>query len=124
MPQKSWHDGVAGTVGGISGLSIWFPLDTVKCRLQTRPAEYNNSAITCFRRMVHTEGFFSLYRGLLSPALGFGAINSTVFGVNKFGTNFIKGGDKDYELTKTEQVGVGASVGFVSSFVRTPIERK
>ena len=124
MPgQKSWHDGVAGTVGGVSGLSIWFPLDTVKCRMQTRPAEYNNSSIKCFRQMIKIEGFFSLYRGLLSPALGFGAINSTVFGVNKFGTNFIKGKDKEYELTNVEKVGVGSFVGFCSSFVRTPIER-
>ena len=87
MPgQKPWHDGVAGTVGGVSGLSIWFPLDTVKCRMQTRPAEYNNSSIKCFRQMIKIEGFFSLYRGLLSPALGFGAINSTVFG-SIFGIN-------------------------------------
>lgn len=123
MPTRAWHDSFAGTFGGIFGLSLWFPLDTVKCRMQTRAAEYNNSARLCFTRMVKAEGFFSLYRGLLSPALGFGAINSTVFGVQKLGTNIIKGNDADYVLNSAEEVGVGAFAGLVSSFVRTPIER-
>ena len=132
MPP-GWADSVAGTTGGVAGMCIWFPLDTIKCRLQTRPAEYSNSAVVVARRMVSQEGLASLYRGLLSPALGFGAINSTVFGVKQFATNVVAGPGRHDQggggsasaspLPLHKQLAVGAFTGLCSSFVRTPIER-
>ena len=123
MPGRGWHEPFAGTVAGISGLSIMFPLDTIKCRLQTRPAEYNNSAILVVRRMVQKEGLLSLYRGLLSPALGYGAINSTVFGVQSAGSKALKGNNPGRKLALWEELAVGANAGLFSGIVRTPIER-
>ena len=76
-----------------------------------------------FRRMVQEEGYLSLYRGLLPPSLGFGAINSTVFSARNVCTKFFQGDDKKYKLKFGESLCVGAFVGFVQSFVRTPIER-
>lgn len=73
--------------------------------------------------MIRKEGFLSLYRGLLSPSLGFGAINSTVFSARNAGTSFFQGNDKQKELKLGEKLLIGAFVGFVQSFVRTPIER-
>ena len=73
--------------------------------------------------MTRKEGFLSLYRGLLSPALGFGAINSTVFGARSVITKFFQGNDINRALNFRENLCVGAFVGFVQSFVRTPIER-
>lgn len=102
---------------------ICMQLDTIKCRLQTRSAEYNGKATLVLRRMIKHEGFMSLYRGLLSPSLGFGAVNSTVFSARNAGTKFFQGGDKQKELNISEKLMVGAFVGFVQSFVRTPIER-
>ena len=123
MPGAGWHETFAGTVAGISGLSIMFPLDTIKCRLQTRPQEYNNKAFLVLQRMVQKEGPQSLYRGLLSPALGYGAINSTVFGVQSAGAKLLKGEDRDRKLALWEELAVGANAGLFSSFVRSPIER-
>jgi hypothetical protein len=73
--------------------------------------------------MIQTEGYLSLYRGLLSPVLGFGAINATVFGARNTATKYFQDNDKKKELKFREQLYVGAFVGFVQSFVRTPIER-
>lgn len=123
MSRPAWHESFAGTVAGISGLSIMFPLDTIKCRLQTRPQEYNNQATQVLRRMVKTEGFLSLYRGLLSPALGYGAINSTVFGVQSAGAKLLKGENRHRKLAVWEELAIGANAGLFSSFVRSPIER-
>ncbi len=123
MSGAAWHESFAGTVAGISGLSIMFPLDTIKCRLQTRPQEYNNKASLVLRRMVQKEGLLSLYRGLLSPALGYGAINSTVFGVQSAGSKMLKGNNSDRKLALWEELAVGANAGLFSSFVRSPIER-
>ena len=123
MPTAAWHESVAGTCGGVTALSLWFPLDTIKCRLQTRSTEYDGKASIVLRRMVQQEGFLSLYRGLLSPALGYGAINSTVFTMQNVGTKLMQGENPEKELDVNEKMLVGAFVGFTQTFVRSPIER-
>jgi hypothetical protein len=61
---------VAGNVGGLIGISLVYPLDTAKVRLQVYP-QYKG-AFDVIRSMVKNDGITSVYRGLASPALGFG----------------------------------------------------
>lgn len=60
----------AGNVGGIIGISIVYPLDTAKIRIQTHPHYKSTSDV--LRKMIRIDGVKSLYRGLASPAVGFG----------------------------------------------------
>ena len=53
------------------GLSVVYPLDTLKIRMQTYPQ--CDTLRKAYVLLVQTDGFFSLYRGILSPVLGFGA---------------------------------------------------
>ena len=46
-----------------------------------------------------------------------------MFGTRGFCTKIFQGHDSSKKLSFAEQLGVGAIVGFVQSFVRTPIER-
>ena len=121
MPEKWWHDAVSGNIAGVCGLTVAYPFDTVKCRLQTRPAEYA-SAFDCGRQMVRNEGVLALFRGLLSPIVGFGLINIAVFTAYGQTKNAITGG-VDRDLTLGESLAAGTSAGFFSSFVRAPVER-
>ena len=61
---------VAGNVGGIVGICFVYPLDLLKTRMQLTGNNKNMKSI--FREMCDTNGFRSLYRGLLAPASGFG----------------------------------------------------
>lgn len=61
---------VAGNAGGLIGITLVYPLDTAKIRMQVYP-QYK-SAPEVIKDMVRQDGAKSLYRGLLSPALGFG----------------------------------------------------
>ncbi|KAI0240130.1 mitochondrial aspartate-glutamate transporter agc1 [Massospora cicadina] len=62
---------VAGGVGG----AVVYPVDLVKTRMQNQrsalvgPVLYKNS-LGCLRRVVHSEGFVGLYRGLGPQLLG------------------------------------------------------
>jgi len=128
MPQKKdvawWKSFVAGNVGGIFGLSMAYPLDTVKVRLQTRVVG-SSGAYTSMRHcavsMFKKEGFWSFYRGLLSPALGYGAINAVAFG------SFNSGKKCFTQTTGISDIRAslagGAFAGLTSSFVRAPIEQ-
>lgn len=56
---------IAGAVGSVVGLTVFFPLDTARTRLQVdekRKAEYSYAVIL---DIIKQEGFFSLYRGLI-----------------------------------------------------------
>ncbi|KAI9502332.1 mitochondrial aspartate-glutamate transporter agc1 [Coemansia sp. RSA 1358] len=63
-----------GAVAGITGVSIIFPLDMVKTRLQNQKPVNGRlpyaSGIDCFSKIVRTEGVRGLYRGLVPNLMG------------------------------------------------------
>ena len=61
---------IAGNVGGLVGICVVYPLDTAKIRMQTYKSYTSTSDVLL--KMVKIDGVGSLYRGLASPALGFG----------------------------------------------------
>ncbi len=61
---------IAGNVGGLSGITIVYPLDTAKIRMQIYP-QYK-STIDVIATMMKQSGVSSLYRGISFPAMGFG----------------------------------------------------
>jgi len=134
-PPAGWKSVVAGTCGGVFGLSICYPLDTVKVRFQTRPAGTYNGIWHCISTIAKTEGVAALYRGLTSPVFGYGLINGAAFGTNTFVKHEFKQNaiwnqrasyvpaDMNRALTMPEMVISGAVAGAVQSFVRTPIEQ-
>jgi len=76
--------------------------------------------------MVRQEGASSLYRGLLAPVLGYGAINAVAFGTNARLSEELRTYRKlprDSRLSLPEQVAIGGVAGFTQSFVRAPVEQ-
>ena len=61
---------IAGNVGGLVGICVVYPLDTAKIRMQTHSSYRSTSDV--LRKMAKIDGIGSVYRGLASPALGFG----------------------------------------------------
>ena len=62
----------AGGSAGFIEICIMHPLDVVKTRLQfQRGFSQSNytSVMDCFRKMIASEGFFSIYKGILPPIL-------------------------------------------------------
>jgi solute carrier family 25 carnitine/acylcarnitine transporter 20/29 len=65
-----YQEFIAGNTGGLIGITVVYPLDTAKVRLQC--SSQHSSAFQVMQAMVKSDGVKSLYRGLLSPATGFG----------------------------------------------------
>lgn len=72
----------------MAGITLVYPLDTAKMRLQTH-SQYRGLS-DCLRTMVREEGWGSLYRGLLSPQVGFGVTFSLSFAANGQATRWIR----------------------------------
>ncbi|XP_054262111.1 mitochondrial 2-oxodicarboxylate carrier [Macrosteles quadrilineatus] len=71
--QAAMQVGAGGSAGFVE-VCIMHPLDLVKTRLQmqaTKPGDPNHyrGVFDCIRKMQRTEGFFSLWKGILPPIL-------------------------------------------------------
>jgi hypothetical protein len=63
---------LAGNAGGLLGICAVYPLDTAKIRLQVSSSDKYSGTLSVIRGMIAQDGIKALYRGLSSPALGFG----------------------------------------------------
>lgn len=117
----------AGTFGGIFGLTLCYPLDTVKVRIQTRPSGTYSGIINCMSTVARTEGTTALYRGLLSPVLGYGLIKATAFASYnqaKQWTHAYKARTGEMRpLNLVDMTFCGAFAGLCQTFVRAPVEQ-
>ncbi len=113
-----------GAISGMSGVLLSHPIDTIKTNIQKNGGILNKSEI---------NGFFKLYRGILSPLLGVGFEKSIVFGtythmksywiqrtIRKEGYDFIS---NHYKIP-TYQIAIsGGIAGLTASIVVSPYER-
>ncbi|KAI8328082.1 mitochondrial carrier domain-containing protein [Choanephora cucurbitarum] len=89
---KRTGDMACGSLAGIISKTGVFPLDVVRKRLQVQGphlSEYvvssipsysrENSVVGCMRKMIATEGFFSLYKGLVPGLLKAGPSGAVYF---------------------------------------------
>jgi hypothetical protein len=91
--------------------------------MQTRSAEVSGSTLRLAKTMIQREGLCSLYRGVMSPMLGYGLINGSVFFSRSLTKNALLKRNQGGALSFAQECLVGASAGFWSSFVRCPVER-
>lgn len=83
--KTSLIDFTAGTLGGITGVYVSQPMDTVKVKMQTFPHLYNNMG-TCMVQTFKKDGLFrGLYAGAVPAVAANVAENSVLF----LGTNYI-----------------------------------
>ncbi|KAI0212708.1 putative RNA-directed DNA polymerase from transposon BS [Lamellibrachia satsuma] len=70
----------AGMLGGMSGLVVGYPADTIKVRQQTHNVE-GISMTRCFRETLKHEGVRGFFKGMSFPLFAVGINNSAFFGV-------------------------------------------
>lgn len=121
MKDRSFRDEfIAGNVGGIVGITVVYPLDTIKTRLQTN-SNYKSSFDVIHQ--LSKSGVLSMYRGLLSPVVGFGITFAMSFSSFGFACKCLK----DYRNTTTnttaDLIYSGAFAGLVQSPFRAIMER-
>jgi solute carrier family 25 carnitine/acylcarnitine transporter 20/29 len=89
--------------------------------------EYKN-ALTCFKNTVQTQGPLSLYKGSLSPFIGFGICNAVVFSANgylkrlltTFQTDTYQGCNDTLSIAKI--MIAGGSSGAIVAVINCPFE--
>ncbi|KAK9742604.1 hypothetical protein RND81_03G185100 [Saponaria officinalis] len=72
---------IAGAAAGITATVLCLPLDTIRTRIVAHGGEQLGGVIGAFHHMIKTEGFFSLYKGLLPSIMSIAPSSAVFYGV-------------------------------------------
>ncbi|XP_021498244.1 mitochondrial basic amino acids transporter isoform X1 [Meriones unguiculatus] len=111
-------DFLAGCAGGVAGVLVGHPFDTVKVRLQVQNVEkpQYRGTLHCFQTIIKQESVLGLYKGMSSPLMGLTFINALVFGVQG---NTLRALGQDSPLN---QFLAGAAAGTIQCVICCPME--
>ncbi|KAI3750690.1 hypothetical protein L2E82_21432 [Cichorium intybus] len=71
----------AGAGAGMTASILCLPLDTIRTKLVAPGGEHLGGVIGAFRHVIQTEGFFSLYKGLVPSILSMAPSSAVFYGV-------------------------------------------
>ncbi|XP_058834510.1 peroxisomal membrane protein PMP34 [Topomyia yanbarensis] len=113
----SWVHAVSGATGSVVAMSAFYPLDTVRSRLQLEEPERRKAQSTwaILKQLVAEEGFDTLYRGMI-PVLQSLCISNFVYFYTFHSLKAIGGGSQS---ALTDLV-LGSLAGVVNVFTTTP----
>ncbi|KAJ0025872.1 hypothetical protein Pint_08339 [Pistacia integerrima] len=72
---------IAGAAAGITATILCLPLDTIRTKIVAPGGEALGGVIGAFRHMIQTEGFFSLYKGLVPSIISMAPSGAVFYGV-------------------------------------------
>ncbi|XP_061345227.1 probable mitochondrial adenine nucleotide transporter BTL3 [Gastrolobium bilobum] len=72
---------VAGAAAGITATLLCLPMDTIRTVMVAPGGEALGGVIGAFRHMIKTEGFFSLYKGLVPSVVSMAPSGAVFYGV-------------------------------------------
>ncbi|KAJ2954769.1 hypothetical protein O0L34_g3072 [Tuta absoluta] len=116
---------INGGIAGIVGVSVVFPLDLVKTRLQNQTVgpegqkQYKNM-IDCFRQTYRAEGYFGMYRGSAVNILLITPEKAIKLAANDMFRHYLT--LKDGSLPVFRQMCAGGLAGACQIVITTPME--
>ncbi|XP_019317801.2 solute carrier family 25 member 47 isoform X1 [Panthera pardus] len=116
-------DFVAGAIGGVCGVAVGYPLDTVKVKIQTEP-KYRG-IWHCVWDTYRRERVWGFYRGLSLPVCTVSLVSSVSFGTYRHCLAHIcrfRYGGTDIKPAKTDITLSGFASGLVRVFLTSPTE--
>ncbi|XP_004698858.1 solute carrier family 25 member 47 isoform X1 [Echinops telfairi] len=116
-------DFVAGAIGGICGVAVGYPLDTVKVRVQME-SKYRG-IWHCVRDTYRRERVTGFYRGLSLPVCTVSLVSSVSFGTYRHCLAHIcrlRYGSTDAKPAKADITLSGCASGLVRVFLTSPTE--
>ncbi|XP_006879133.1 PREDICTED: solute carrier family 25 member 47 [Elephantulus edwardii] len=116
-------DFVAGAIGGVCGVAVGYPLDTVKVKIQTE-SKYKG-IWHCIRETYRHERVLGFYRGLSLPVCTVSLVSSVSFGTYRHCLAHLcrlRYGSTDTKPARADIALSGCASGFVRVFLTSPTE--
>ncbi|XP_018801873.1 PREDICTED: peroxisomal membrane protein PMP34 [Bactrocera latifrons] len=117
---ESWIHAVSGAAGGCIAMSTFYPLDTVRSRLQLEDPDKNGEArstVKVLKEIITGEGFQALYRGL-GPVIQSLCISNFVYFYTFHSLKALTVYSKQQSALK--DLFLGTIAGIINVFTTTP----
>jgi len=116
---------INGGIAGVIGVSVVFPLDLVKTRLQNQTVgpsgeKMYNSMFDCFKKTYRAEGYFGMYRGSAVNILLITPEKAIKLAANDFFRHHFAPASGPLPLTR--EMAAGGCAGLCQIVVTTPME--
>jgi adenine nucleotide transporter 17 len=117
----SFADGCAGAAGGISAISVFYPLNMIRTRLQVAdPSKKVPSMAQVFQDILNEEGVPGLFKGWWGQVVALGSSNFVYFYMYNMLKVIVQKKTKT-AITPMVNLGVGAVAGVVNVLCTTPL---
>ncbi|XP_055909244.1 peroxisomal membrane protein PMP34 [Eupeodes corollae] len=115
---QSWVHAVSGATGGVIAMSVFYPLDTVRSRLQVENTDRRKALNTLqvIQQLVREEGFSTLYRGLV-PVLQSLCISNFVY---FYAFHSLKALNGSAQQSAIRDLFLGSIAGIINVLSTTP----
>ncbi|EDW78983.1 uncharacterized protein Dwil_GK11866 [Drosophila willistoni] len=116
---QNWVHAVSGASGGCIAMSTFYPLDTVRSRLQLEESGEVRSTKQVIKEIVLGEGFQALYRGL-GPVLQSLCISNFVYFYTFHALKAIASNGSPSQQSALKDLLLGCIAGVINVFTTTP----
>ncbi|XP_030372001.1 peroxisomal membrane protein PMP34 [Scaptodrosophila lebanonensis] len=116
---QNWVHAVSGAAGGCIAMSTFYPLDTVRSRLQLEESGEVRSTRQVIKEIVLREGVASLYRGL-GPVLQSLCISNFVYFYTFHALKAVASNGSPAHQSAFKDLVLGSIAGIINVFTTTP----
>jgi len=118
---SNFVDGVAGASGGISAITVFYPLNRIRTLLQAADPSKNTESIKkCVRNIIRKEGIQGFYRGWWGQIVALGSSNFIHFYCYNMFKVMIQARTKK-NIGVTANLLIGAAAAVINVLATTPL---
>ena len=117
---ECFADGAAGAVGGCSAITLFYPLNIIRTKLQTDDPETRRSAVQVLRSILSKEGIGGLYKGWKAQIVCLGTSNFIYFYTYQM-FKVVLGKMSRRRISALTNLAIGAVAGGVNVALTTPL---
>lgn len=119
---RNFVDGVAGMSGGISAISLFYPLNKIRVELQTAdPSKPAPSILALCRSIAVSDGLSGFFQGWSAQVVALGCSNFVYFYASSMIKVIVLARQASARLSPLTNLAVGAVAGVINVILTTPL---
>eukprot|EP01048_Picozoa_sp_COSAG05_P024265 COSAG05_NODE_5627_length_1126_cov_2.742041_1_plen_147_part_10 len=119
---KNFVDGIAGMSGGVSAITIFYPLNKIRVELQTAdPSKPAPGIVSLCRTIVTEDGLGGFFKGWWAQIVALGSSNFVYFYASSAIKILVLARQASSRLDPVTNLAVGAVAGVINVLLTTPL---
>jgi adenine nucleotide transporter 17 len=118
--MDSFADGMAGTMGGTSAITVFYPLNIIRTKMQADDSKQAPGMLQVCQDIINEDGFMGMFTGWWGQVVALGVSNFVYFYCYNMLKVIIQKKTK-MTITPLTNLAVGAVAGVINVLLTTPL---